>query len=161
MKTFYFRKPFVILFLTVLLSTISCSKDESVEDIEKQESLSITNEILELVNVHRASIGSPALSKSVLATQLAEEHTLYMIEQNKMSHDNFDLRGRRLIDEEKAIKVGENVAFKYKTAEEVMEAWLNSPVHLKNIEADFAFIGISAIKNDDDLFYYTQLFFKK
>jgi len=145
----------------VLTTNVSCSKDDSQQDIEKQEAQTVTNEILQLVNSHRVSVGKSALSKNDLATQLAEEHSLYMINQNEISHDNSSERGLRLINEEQANKVGENVAYKYKTAEEVMEAWLNSSGHKKNIEADYTHIGISAVKNDVGIYYFTQVFFRK
>tara|TARA_R110002049_G_scaffold598_3_gene3321 strand:+ start:168 stop:653 length:486 start_codon:yes stop_codon:yes gene_type:complete len=161
MKPYYLKTWAILTCFALLTCIFSCSKDNSPEDIEKQEALSISNGILQLVNKHRKGIGKNTLSANDLATQLAEEHTLFMIDQNEMSHENFDQRGRRLIDEEKAVKVGENVAYKYKTAQEVMEAWLNSAAHRKNIEADFTDIGIGAIKNDVGLYYFTQLFFKK
>jgi CRISPR-associated protein Cas8b1/Cst1 subtype I-B len=161
MKYFYPKTWFIIGCFAVLTFTTSCSKDESQEDIEKQEAKTISNEILQLVNSHRTSTGKAALSKNELATQLAEEHSIYMIDQNKISHDNSGERGLRLINEEQANKVGENVAYKYKNAEEVMEAWLNSSGHKKNIEADYTHIGISAVKNDDGIYYFTQVFFRK
>lgn len=161
MNKIYFKTWLVLACFTVLTCTVSCSKDDSQEDIEKLEAKTITDEILQLVNAHRASISKSALSKNDLATQLAEEHSMFMVNQNEMSHDNFDERGRRLIDEENAVKIGENVAYRYKTAQEVMEAWLNSPSHLKNIEDDYTNIGIGAVKNDTGIYYFTQLFFKK
>jgi len=161
MNKFYFKTWLVLACFTVLTCTVSCSKDDSQEDIEKLEAKTIADEILQLVNTHRASVAKSALSKNDLATQLAEEHTLFMIEQNEISHENSDQRGFRLINEEQANKVGENVAFKYKTAQEVMEAWLNSSGHKKNIEADYTHIGIGAVKNDAGIYYYTQVFFRK
>lgn len=160
MNKFYFKTWLVLACFAVLTCTVSCSKDDSKEDIEKQQAKTITDEILQLVNTYRASVGKSALSENNLATELAKEHTLFMIDQNELSHDNFDERGRRLINEENAIKIAENVAFKYKTAEEVMEAWINSDGHRKNLEGDFVHIGISAIKNDAGIYYFTQLFFK-
>lgn len=161
MKNFYFKTWFILACFTVLTLSVSCSKEDSQQDIENQEAKTTTTEILQLVNVHRASLGKSALSQNDLATQLAEEHSLYMINQNEISHDNFDERGSRLINEEQANKVGENVAYKYKTAQEVMEAWLNSSAHKKNIEGDYTHIGISAMKNDDGIYYFTQVFFRK
>lgn len=161
MKVFYPKTWFIIACFTVLTFTVSCSKDDSQENIEKQEALTISNEIFKLVNTHRVNLGKPVLSKNDLATQLADDHSEYMIAQNELSHDNSDERGFRLINEEQANKVGENVAFKYKNAKEVMEAWLNSSGHKKNIEADYTHIGISAVKNDDGIYYFTQIFFRK
>ena len=160
MKTYNFKTWFILLCFIVLTVTVSCSKDDSAKDIEKLEALSVEEDIMQLVNAHRASIGKDALSKNTLATQLAKEHNLFMIGKGKISHDNFDDRAGRLFDEENANSVGENVAAKQKSAKDVMEAWLNSQGHRENIEGNFTHIGISAIKNDAGQYYYTQLFLR-
>lgn len=160
MKTYYFKTWSILLCFAVLTCTVSCSKDESTEDIEKLESLSIEEEILQLVNAHRTSIDMEVLITNTLANQLAKEHNLFMIGEGIISHDNFEVRADRLFDEENANSVGENVAAKQKSAKDVMEAWLNSQGHRENIEGNFTHIGISAIKNDVGQYYYTQLFMK-
>ncbi|WP_136482186.1 CAP domain-containing protein [Cognatitamlana onchidii] len=169
MKTIYAKARQCFICVVAAICIMSCSNDEvdipvdddSSEDIINVEASAIETEILQLVNNHRSSIGKSKLEINNLAAVLAKEHTLYMINKGDISHDNFDERGDRLISEEQAIKVGENVAFKYRTAKEVMEAWLNSPGHKANIEANFTHIGISAIKDNSGFFYYTQVFFRK
>lgn len=158
MKIFNFKTCLILVCFAMSIGVVSCSKDDSPEAIEAR---SVTEEILELVNKHRISIGKEALSTNVLATQLAEEHTVYMIHQNDISHDHFDTRADRLFSEENATNVGENVAAKQKSAKDVMEAWLNSRGHRDNIEGNFTHIGISAIKNNAGHYYYTQLFLKQ
>ena len=160
MNTYNFRFCYVLLCFTVLTCVVSCSKDDAI-DIEKIESLSIEQEILQLVNAHRTSIGKEKLSINILASELAKEHTFFMISQEEISHDNFDDRAAILFDEENATGVGENVAYGQKSAKDVMEAWLNSLEHRKNIEGNFTHIGISAIKDNNGRYYYTQLFLKQ
>lgn len=156
-------KSYAILFCLVLIATFtSCSKDNvSDDEMEQLEALSVAEEILQIVNAHRASIGKNTLEFNTLANDLSYEHTLYMIEQRDISHDDFDERSDRLIAEEDASRTGENVAYGQRDAEAVMEAWLNSSGHRKNIEGDFTHIGIAAIKNNSGTYYYTQIFFKK
>ena len=163
MKTVFFKIRMFLICFTVIISGISCSKDEAStpEEINYQEAKTTETQILELVNTHRESMGKSILSSNALAADLAKDHTLYMIDQGKLSHDNSDDRFQRLFDEENANKVAENVAYKYKTAQEVMDAWLNSSGHKKNIEGDFTHIGISALKNDAGQYYYTQVFLRK
>lgn len=180
MKTIYLKAWMFLLCFTVVISSISCSKDdtssdeiqnEEVENSSKDEDSSnentneeastIETQILQLVNTHRTSIGKPVLATNSLAASLAKEHSLFMIDQGKISHDNSEARGLRLVNEENANKVGENVANKYKTAQEVMEAWLNSSGHKRNIEGDYTHIGISALKNASGHYYYTQIFLRK
>jgi uncharacterized protein YkwD len=146
-----------------MIST-SCSKDEELtneEAIAQAEILTIADEILQIVNDHRLSIGENTLETNTLATNLANEHTEYMIAQNDISHDDFNQRSDRLIDEENASRTGENVAYGQRSASAVMEAWLNSSGHRKNIEGDFTHIGIGVIKNDAGVYYFTQIFLKK
>lgn len=160
MKTFYFKRCLILACFALLISIVSCSKDDSVEDIEKLEALSIAEEILQLVNTHRASIGEESLSENTLATQLANEHTSFMIGQGEISHDDFDDRADRLFDEANATNVGENVAYGQQSAQAVMEGWLNSSGHRENIEGNFTHIGIGVIKNSAGVYYFTQIFLR-
>ncbi len=138
--------------------TTETPNDTTVGDSELN---AVAQEILELVNAHRKSIGKSPLAVSPLATTLANEHTNYMIGINAINHDGFDGRSDRLSKEENARGTGENVAFGQRTAKDVMTAWLNSSGHRKNIEGDFTHIGISALTNSSGRPYYTQLFLKK
>lgn len=162
MKNFNLKPWFTLLcFAVIMFNVTSCSKDDSPEDIAKAEALSVSEEILQLVNNHRASIDKVRLNTNDLATQLAEEHTYYMIAQNDISHDNFNDRSDRLFDEENATRTGENVAYGQASAKDVMDAWLNSSGHRANIEGDFTHIGIGVKKNDTGRYYFTQIFLKK
>ena len=161
MKTYYLKTWLILSCFAALTCTVSCSKDDSHEDIEKLETLTIEEEIFQLVNAHRTSIGKEPLATNNLATELAEAHTHYMISQNDISHDNFDDRSDRLFDEENASRTGENVAYGQQSAKDVMEAWINSSGHRANIEGDFTHIGISVIKNNSGVYYFTQIFLKK
>lgn len=158
MKTFC-SKTYFLLCLFVIVCNTSCSKDE--EAVENSETLTIVEEILQLVNAHRNSIGKQALAFNTLANTLAYEHTLYMIDQRDISHDDFDVRANQLFDSENASGVGENVAYGQQSAQAVMQAWLNSPGHRRNIEGDFTHIGIAVVKNSNGVYYFTQLFLKK
>lgn len=54
--------------------------------------------------------------------------------------------------------VGENIAMGYPTAEAVMDGWMNSDGHRKNIlNSDFTKIGIGVYSSGGTL-YWVQLF---
>ncbi|WP_248724435.1 CAP domain-containing protein [Seonamhaeicola sp. ML3] len=159
MKTLHLKTYSILCFCFIILFGSSCSKDNEIT--ESSETLTFVEEIFQLVNAHRKSIGKQELAFNVLANSLAVEHTLYMIDENDISHDDFNQRSDRLFAEENATKTGENVAFGQRTAQAVMDAWLNSPGHRRNIEGDFTHIGIAAIKNSSGTYYFTQLFLKK
>ncbi len=131
------------------------------ESTTNSELNSVAQEILELVNAHRRSKGKQPLAISPLANTLAQSHTEYMVRVNAISHDNFDARSDRLFKEDNARGTGENVASGQRSAAAVMEAWLDSTGHRKNIEGDFTHIGISVVNNASGRPFYTQLFLKK
>jgi len=163
MKNSFSKVLYPILYTIIFAVSFSCSNDSL--DIEQEESQIVNNsvesQILKLVNTHRSDIGKQPLKINTFANDLAKEHTLYMINKNTISHDNFNRRSQKLITNEKANSVGENVAAGQSSAQTVMNAWLNSSGHRKNIEGNFTHIGISAIKNTSGIYYYTQLFLKK
>ncbi|TYA74328.1 CAP domain-containing protein [Seonamhaeicola marinus] len=162
MKTYFTKISRLILCAFIVIAAVSCSKDSSVEDdVEQLQIQSMEEEILQLVNSHRESLGYNPLRFNDLANTLAYEHTTYMISQNDISHDDFDDRADRLFDDENARGVGENVAYGQQSAQAVMTAWLNSPGHRRNIEGDFTHIGIAVIRNANGVYYFTQLFLKK
>ena len=57
--------------------------------------------------------------------------------------------------------VRENVAYGYATASGVVNAWLNSEGHREVIEGDFTHFDISAEKDENGRWYYTNIFIKK
>ncbi|QNJ97590.1 hypothetical protein ALE3EI_1017 [Constantimarinum furrinae] len=149
----------------------SCQKDEGVTSEELNYTIDLNlanetdwvmaNEILVLVNDHRASIGLPAIKKDQqYASAYAVDHTQYMIDTQKINHDNFNVRANAL-KERGATIVGENVAYGYATAEAVVNAWLNSPGHKKVIEGAYTHSGFGVMQNDKGTYYFTQLFYRK
>src|SRR5690554_360853 len=110
----------VLLCITVT----SCSKEDPAEtagtpyDIDlalaQKNDSQLSSEILSLVNAHRTSIGLSALTiDTQYTTAYAVDHTQYMIEQEKISHDNFGYRSEGIKFHKDAEVVGENVAYGY------------------------------------------------
>ena len=159
----------LILALTTMM-LISCSTEEDgiysgssseVKDINLTYT-SIEYEIVYLVNQHRESIGLESLNTLNLASREAYNHNSYMIDVGEISHDNFGIRSKNLIDNANAKIVSENVAFGYSTAEAVVNAWLKSEGHKKNIEnPSFTDFGISTEENELGKKYFTNIFLKK
>lgn len=149
----------------------SCSKDDMVNtdqadfsidlNLANQTDWPLADEILTLVNEHRVSMGLDAIkSDHQYASAYAVEHTQYMIEMRQINHDNFGIRSKALMDKG-AVNVGENVAFGYSTAQEVVSAWLNSPGHRSIMEGNFNYSGFGVMKDTKGSFYFTQLFYRK
>lgn len=148
--------------------TFSCSTDSIddkadaiVENLNVPAAKTIEIEILELINNHRLSIGMNPLSNMDVIKSQAFSHTDYMADNNVVNHDNFYVRSNFLKSNAGAVKVSENVAYGYSTAQSVVEAWIRSEGHKANIEGDFTNFDVSAEKGTDDKWYYTNIFIKK
>lgn len=154
-----FQKSFFILFFTIIF--IACSSNSPLEDSSIKENDSIVQEIHQLINNHRNSIGKKALIFNDEVSKIALEHTNYMISKNKISHDNFNIRFTQLRKIVNAVSMAENVASHQQTGAEVVKDWINSNGHRKNIEENYTHTGIGVKKNSKGNYYFTQLFYSK
>ena len=162
----FFKLPLLALFTVLTFS--SCSTD-SIDDkadamelsLFSQEAKTIEVEILELINNHRLSLGLNPLAEMDVIKSVAYSHTDYMVDNDEVSHHNFFTRSNYLKLNAGAEKVSENVAFGYSSAESVVRAWIKSEAHKENLEGDFTNFDISAEKNEDGRWYYTNIFIKK
>lgn len=145
---------------TVTTTTVSRSYAKgdgvSLEGMEKG--------ILYYVNQHRKSIGKPALEMLDAASTQAATHSRNMAQKKTpFSHDGFEARFAA-IKKQTGVSyngVAENVAYGEMTAEEVVDGWLHSPGHKKNIEGDYNLTGIGVSKDKNGTVYYTQIFLRK
>lgn len=120
----------------------------------------LEDDIVDLVNQHRNSIGLNPLQDNPASYKYAEEHNDYMISQNKLSHDNFESRATKIAEESHAVSVSENVARYYTTAQKTLEGWLNSSSHKQAMEGDYTHTTLSVQLDKEGRPYYTQIFLK-
>jgi uncharacterized protein YkwD len=158
--------PFMAI--VALLSFSSCSTDSSADDkinsIEvpvAPQAKQIEIEIMELINAYRITEGLNPLNDHNTVKAVASTHTDYMIEVENVSHDNFFQRKQSLQANAAANIVSENVAYGFNSAESVVNAWLNSPNHKENIEGNFTDFDVSAEKNSEGKWYFTNIFIKR
>ncbi|MBE0424364.1 MAG: CAP domain-containing protein [Lutibacter sp.] len=153
-----------MLLMAFLISTMTaCVKEEQpiVDDAFVQYS-DFETEIMNQVNNYRNSIGLAKLSRLNLVSKEAETHSVYMVENKTLSHDNFAVRTTNLMNNADALSIAENVAYGYKTAEELLKSWLNSEVHRRKIEENrYTDFGISAKYNTNGSYYVTQIFIER
>jgi uncharacterized protein YkwD len=119
------------------------------------------DEILQLINNHRLSIGKPALAKSQVIWEQANGHSRNMASGTvPFGHDGFDARVAAI---RSALGSGgsaaENVAMGYGSAAAVVNGWLGSAGHRANIEGNSTRTGISAVKSGGGTWYYTLMFY--
>ncbi len=162
------KKLLPLLAIVALLGFTSCSTDSAAEDqinsIEvpvAPQAKQIEIEIMELINAYRINQGLNPLNEHSTVKAVAYTHTDYMVEVNNVSHDNFFQRKQSLQINANANIVSENVAYGFSSAESVVNAWLNSPSHRENIEGDFTDFDISAEKNNEGKWYFTNIFIKR
>ena len=91
----------------------------------------------QLANAHRARIGCGRLRWDPAAAAVAQQHADDMVRRDFFSHTNPD--GKSPFDRLRAAGVtytaaAENIAFGYVTASAVLDAWVASKGHRRNLE---------------------------
>lgn len=150
-----------LLVLFVLVAN-SCSKEpvESTNIPVSANAVTVEQELLGMVNDHRASLGYNALRYSAVAYEYANVHTDYMISKGTISHDNFSARASSLSSLTEAEYVAENIARNYDSAAEAFASWLVSLTHRKTMEGEFSHTAVSVKKDGAGNYYFTQLFYR-
>jgi uncharacterized YkwD family protein/spore coat assembly protein SafA len=124
----------------------------------------LENEVIKLVNKERAARGLQLLSTNWQLSRVARYKSQDMIDKNYFSHTSPTYGSPFNMMENFGLKfssAGENIAYGQKTAQEVMNAWMNSPGHRANIlSATYTQIGVGAAKKSNGTLYWTQMFIK-
>ncbi|MET8770347.1 CAP domain-containing protein [Streptomyces sp. NPDC004658] len=119
----------------------------------------VTAEIVRLVNSERAKAGCQPLTLNATLTKAAQAHSDDMAAHQNMSHTGSDgsSPGDRITRAGYTwSSYGENVAYGYSTAEQVMAGWMSSPGHRANIlNCGFKEIGVGLAQPGS---YWTQDF---
>lgn len=119
--------------------------------------------ILQYINQHRRSLGKSSLQLAAVASDQAYRHSRDMAKRETgFGHDGFDNRVEAIKKNVGWISASaENVAYGKLTAREVVQGWLNSPGHRKNIEGDYLYTGIGVYQDAKGILFFTQIFFRK
>ncbi|MGW1885566.1 CAP domain-containing protein [Streptomyces sp. NPDC001970] len=115
--------------------------------------------VVQLVNSERSKAGCSPVKLNATLTKAAQDHSKDMAAHRNMSHTGSDGSnpGDRITRAGYNWSTyGENVAYGYSTPESVMQAWMTSPGHKKNIlNCAFKEIGVGLAQPND---YWTQDF---
>lgn len=119
--------------------------------------------ILYYVNAYRAKHHLSPLSMSDAASQEAVKHSRAMASQSiPFGHAHFNDRIQRVYQQLKHCNGGaENVAYYKLNAKRLVDAWIASPGHRRNIEGHYNMTGIGIAHGKTGWAYYTQIFVKK
>jgi uncharacterized protein YkwD len=112
-------------------------------------------EILWYVNRYRESKKLRALEMNKTESSIALQHSRNMASgKTPFGHEGLDARAKQIRKKIGHINTaGENVAYGRMSAKEVVEGWLNSPGHRRNIEGDFTLTGIGCAEDKRGVIY--------
>jgi uncharacterized protein YkwD len=122
----------------------------------------VERDILDLVNRYRQSKKLPPLEVNAAMEYQARRHSMDMATYRiPFGHQGLSFRMKYITEKVQGVsQVGENVAFGNLSAEAVVNGWLNSAPHRKNIESNYRFTGIGVSRNMQNQLYFTQIFAK-
>lgn len=156
MKDHFIKLAFMIFLLLIFL--ISC-EDNPVSNQGINYSNSIEQEVHQLINQHRASIGLAELEWNDIIVEQCRNHSIDMADAYTINHDGFNDRINKIGESIPWSWAGENVAYNY-SAQGAVAAWLNSPGHKSNIESNSNLTGVGVAFDEDSVMYFTQIFIK-
>ncbi|WP_118975598.1 CAP domain-containing protein [Taibaiella koreensis] len=123
---------------------------------------SLIDDILRYTNEYRQSKGKPPLELDNEASDQAEAHSRDMAKgRNGFGHEGFNDRVKAVSNSVgKVSAAAENVAYGDMNARQVVDGWIKSKGHRKNMLGDYNLIGIGVAKGRDGALYFTQLFIR-
>jgi uncharacterized protein YkwD len=140
--------------LTMIASPAEASTAKASEQ-------TLQTEVNRLVNVERGKGGCAALKVNDQLTQAARAHSAWMAQTKKFSHTGSG--GSTFVTRAKATGYrqpsAENIAWGYRSAEAVVDGWMNSPGHRANIlNCKSKAVGVGVVYAANGTPYYTQDF---
>lgn len=127
---------------------------------EEQTEDAFATEVVKLVNQEREKAGLPPLTRNIKVQSAAqvrakEQKTSFSHTRPDGSHFSTALTEANV----SYSGAGENIAYGQSSAQQVMEAWMNSPGHRANIlSKNFTSIGVGHYKSSNRTHYWAQLF---
>ncbi len=121
---------------------------------------SMPGDILRYVNEYRHSKHLPPLQANSYISSIALDHSRNMLTgKTPFGHEGFKDRIALIRKRLGPLHVAaENVASGPMSAREVVDGWLHSPGHRRNIEGDFRLTGIGLAHARNGMIYFTQIF---
>jgi uncharacterized protein YkwD len=145
-------------------------RNESGSNLNKQVLIAIEKRILVFTNNERSAKGLPAVRESSALSYLARGQSENMCMARSLEHesDAFPRGWKKFTDRMKAVRItagGENIGYRTlreqpeKWAREVVNGWMKSPPHRKNIlNPRWRYLGIGVRICADRIAYATQVF---
>jgi uncharacterized protein YkwD len=123
-----------------------------------EDNNSSINLLLKLHNKERESKNIEKLTLDKNLCDYAQKHAENMVIKNSLYHSKM----RDLMKESKGSIVGENIAWGQKTEQEVVNSWMWSPMHRRNIlSKSYTRVGFGIAKTKDGSIYWCVVFSNK
>ncbi|KAK5575076.1 hypothetical protein RB653_010332 [Dictyostelium firmibasis] len=149
---------------------ISASMETTIPTVNRNKIHTIDNTILhpeaigrkalEFSNIFRRTQNKPPLVWNQAIYHIGVEHSKNMAEKKvAFGHDGFNERAKRYPFKPRG--AGENVAYtndQEDIANKIVNGWIDSPGHRKNLLGNFNVCSIGVYKNSEGFWYLTQLF---
>jgi len=161
---------FSFLFKTVKLSLITlafvgngCIGTDTLHSPAVTNFAKMEKDVLYYINQHRTGMGLAPLQWDKTIYTEAVEHSNDMAKHRVVfGHDGFDNRFNAIKSKLGYLRGGaENVALGHLDAQAVVNGWLHSPGHKKNIEGSYNLTAIGIAQSNDGNLYFTQIFIYK
>ena len=149
-------KTKIIILSSILLNLLPFAHASSFVESESN----IQNSVLFYINEYRQHHGLSKLKMDNHIVIQAKKHSQDMAN-HRMSfgHKEFGKRITLLRSQIKNTGGGaENVAYNYKTAKIVVNGWIHSPGHQRNIVGNYNLTGVGVARDKQGKLYYTQIF---
>lgn len=139
--------------------------DQTQEEAQPSEASGFVKQVIDLTNQERKKNGLGELKTDGELSNVAEMKSEDMKDKDYFSHTSptygspFEMMQNFGVQYSSA---AENIAVGQKTPESVVNAWMNSPGHRKNIlNGQLTHIGVGIAKDDSQGMYWTQMFIAK
>lgn len=109
---------------------------------------------LDAINRQRSKRGLVAVREDARLMSMAKDWSTHM-SRHGMSHGDF---GRRIGAVYPNRFASENIGYGYKSVDDVVSAWMESPGHRTNILGNFTHCGIGSAQASDGVWYWCAVF---
>ncbi len=140
------------------------SQPEETKPINTSELKKMEQEVIKLVNAERQKLGLKDYQANSQLSNIARNKSQDMRDNNYFSHTSptygspFEMLRKFNVNYSAA---GENIAKGQRTAQAVINAWMNSAGHRRNIlSKKYTQIGVGLVKDNQGVTYWTQLFIR-
>ena len=149
-------------FFTSAIAQSAGLKSVEVSALNANSNASQEQTILSYVNQYRSTRNLKPLKMNALLFQEAQRHSQDMAKHRvPFGHEHFAARVKRLYSKIPVSRgAAENVAYNYKDLQVLVQGWIKSPGHQKNMVGNYNLTGIGIARDEHGKTYYTQIFLR-